>query len=221
MQTILILPPPSQIFPSLPPLESSDVRRSLGGRALLPVGSGRQDPEKPPPRNLCLRGRCPGPGCGRGGSALAPLRCHALRSAGREPGNRRGSGSGQGSPAVLPSSSFRASQGAWLPSAHRARVGHAAVNHVLLLCQERDRGRAALPHLAGTAPSSPSSAARERPAFAPGALGPQSWESAASLTYPYTESLSPPAPSLSPPRLPPPSHLVGSLRSCSGARSLP
>lgn len=146
------------------------------------------------------------------GEALSEVREGSLELA------RSGSRVGKSCRLPLP---FPASEtpGARPPSAHRSRAGHAAVNHVLLLRQERDCGRAALAHLAGTAPSSasPLPRARERPAFLPGVRGPQSRESAASLPYPSSASVSPPA---APPS-PPPPHLVRSLRSRSGARSLP
>lgn len=69
---------------------------------------------------------------------------------------------------ALPAGRFRAS-GGYPPSVQRAPAGPTAVNHVLLR-QEWDGGRAALPDLAGTAPPPPlSTAAPERPAFVPGA----------------------------------------------------
>lgn len=153
MQTIFILPPPSPV----PPLPSSTGK--LWCKALarwerasfhrLGSARSREPPSAgPPPEGAAARRSAAGAGV----SASIPLRCRRARR------SRRGSRSGWGSPAALPRLQLASVRGAQPSSARRARAGHAAVNHVLLLlCQERERGPAALPNLTGTAPSSPSS----------------------------------------------------------------
>ncbi|KAJ8784232.1 hypothetical protein J1605_008383 [Eschrichtius robustus] len=128
-------------------MESSDVRRSLGGRALLPIGSGRRDSEKPPPQDLRLRGPLPGTRLRARGKRLGRFKVLRSQKGGqgaREPARSR-ERVGKSCRPPLPPASER--PGASPPSAHRARAGHAAVNHVLR--QEQDGERAALPHLAG------------------------------------------------------------------------
>ncbi|XP_017922190.1 PREDICTED: formin-like protein 5 [Capra hircus] len=63
-------------FPlSLPPLESSDVRRSLGGRAFLHrLGSARSREAPPPPRDLRRRGPLPGGPLRARGERLEPFK---------------------------------------------------------------------------------------------------------------------------------------------------
>lgn len=147
------------------------------------IASGRRDPEKPPSAGPPPAGAAAWrSAAGARVSASHPLRCLRARR------SRRGSRSGWGSPAALPRLQLASVRGAQPSSARRARAGHAAVNHVLLLCQERERRPAALPNLAGTAPSSPSS-----PRLRARRAGPGSWESAAPLPHPCAPSLSPPA----------------------------
>lgn len=179
------------------------------------VGDSRRSPLR---GTSACGGRLPGPRCGRGGSAAVPVRCRALRSAGRALAGA-GPGARVGKPCRPPLSGARACLA--LPAPRPPRTGGPCGGEPCPPPTPRTgprRGRTLPPHryrpLLLLPPRRPESAPPSRPARgapSPGSRGPG--------PHPSSASLSPPAPPLSPP--PPPPDLVGSLRSRSGARSLP